>query len=111
MRNIRWVRLMVTAAALGLIMATGSAQAADALAKRTSSQAFGYCSPAPRAAGGNALSSRLAAGELCSAASPAHAPAAAGWRVAGPAEEGSMPSPVAVVAQTATWGDVGASRR
>jgi len=111
MRSTRWFKLMVTVAALGLIAATGSAQAANALTKSTSSQALGYCSPVPRPAAGNALPSRLAAGKLCSEASPAHAPTASGWRVAGPVDGGSTPSLVAFVAQTATWGDAGARWR
>ena len=101
MRSTRWFKLMVTVAALGLIAATGSAQAANALTKSTSSQALGYCSPAPRSA----------AGELCSEASPAHAPTTGGWHIAGPADGGSTPSLAAFVAQVATWGDVGAGRR
>jgi len=52
----------------------------------------------------------LAAGELCSEASPAYAPSAGGWRVAGPANGGSTLSLVAFVSQAATWGDAGASR-
>ena len=111
MRSTRWFKLMVTVAALGLIAATGSAQAANALTKSTSNQALGYCSPAPQPAAGNALPSRSAAGELCSEASPAHAPTTGGWHIAGPADERSTPSLVAFVAQVATWGDVGVGRR
>ena len=111
MRSTRWFKLMVTVAALGLIAAAGSVQAANALTKSTSSQALGYCSPAPQPAAGNALPSRSVAGELCSEANSAHAPTAGGWRVAGPAEERSTPSLVALVARTVMWGDAGASRR
>ena len=109
MRNTRWLKLVVTFIALGLITATGNAQAAGGLTKSTSSQALGYCSPAPQPATGNALPSRLAADELCSEASPASAPMAGGWRVAGPANGRSTPSLVAFVAQAATWRDAGAS--
>ena len=110
MRNTRWLKLMVTVAALGLIAATGSAQAANVPAGSTSSPALGYCSPAPRPAVGNALPSRAAAGELCSEASPAYVPAAGGWRVAGPANGGGTLSLVAFVSPAATWRDAGASR-
>ena len=109
MRNTRWLKLMVTLATLGLIAATGSAQAANAPTSSTSSSVLGYCSPAPQPAAGRALPSRLAAGELCSEARPLSASTAAGWRVAGPANGGATLSIVALVAQTATWGDAGAS--
>ena len=111
MRNTRWLKLMVTVAVLGLIAATGSAQAANVPTSSTSSSVLGYCSPAPRPAVGNALPSRLAAGELCRSASPMYVPTASGWRVAGPADGEGTLSPVAFVAQVATWGDAGAGRR
>ncbi len=111
MRNTRWFKLMVTAAALGLIAVTGSAQAANIPASSVSSQALGYCSPAPRPVAGNALPNQLAAGGLCSEANPAYVTTAGGWRVAGPANGRGTLSLVAFVAQTPTWGDVGASRR
>ena len=111
MRSTRWFKLMVTVAALGLIAATGSAQAANSPASSTSSQALGYCSPAPRPAAGNVLPSRSAAGELCSQASPVHVPTAGGWRVAGPTNGRGTLSLVAFVVQVATWGDAGAGRR
>jgi len=110
MRNTRWLKLMVTVAVLGLIAATGSAQAANVPTSSTSSSVLGYCSPAPRPAVGNALPSRLAAGELCSEAGTMYAPTAGGWRVAGPANGGGTLSLVAFVSQAATWGDAGASR-
>ena len=108
MRNVRWLKLMVTLATLGLITATGSAQAANVPASSSSSPALGYCAPAPRPAVGNALPSRLAAGELCSEASPMYAPTAGGWRVASSAGGEGTLSLVAFVAPTATWGDAGA---
>ena len=109
MRNIRWLKLVVTLAALGLVTATGSAQAADVPAGSTSSPALGYCAPAPRPAAGNTLPNRLAAGEVCSEASPAYVSTSAGWRVAGPAAGQATFSLVAFVAEAATWGDAGAS--
>jgi len=111
MRNIRWLKLVVTFAALGLITATGSAQAANVPASNASSQALGYCSPAPRPAAGNALPRRLAVDELCSQASPVYVPTAGGWRVVGPANGRGTLSLVAFVVQVATWGDAGSGRR
>jgi hypothetical protein len=108
MRNIRWLKLVVTLAALGLITATASAQAADIPVGSLSSPAPGYCSPAPQPAADHALPNRLSAGGLCSEASLAYVPTAAGWRVAGPANGGATFSLVAFVAQAATWGDAGA---
>jgi hypothetical protein len=109
MRNIRWLQLVVSLAALGLITATGSAQAADVSTGSTSSPAVGYCAPAPQPAAGNTLSSRSTAAELCSQAGPVYVSTAGGWRVAGPANGGGTLSLVAFVARPATWRDAGAT--
>jgi hypothetical protein len=118
MRNIRWLKLVVTLAALGLITATGSAQAADVPAGSTSSPVLGYCSPAPQPAAGNALPKRLSAGELCSEASPAHATTAgapvsvaAGWLAAIASREKLTANPAPFAAPELAWGDAGAGRR
>ncbi len=111
MRSTRWFKSIVTVAALGLMTATSSAQAANIPARSTSSLAPGYCSPVPRPATGNVLSNRPAAGELCSPAGLAYVPAAGGWRIAGPATTGGTLSLVAFVAQPGTWRDAGASQR
>jgi hypothetical protein len=110
MRDIRWLKSVVALTALGLIMATSSAQAANVPAGSTSSSALSYCSPAPQPAASQALPSRSAAGELCSPARPVYATTTGGWRVAGPANAGATLSLVAFVAQAATWEDAGASR-
>jgi hypothetical protein len=110
MRDIRWLKSVVALTALGLIMATSNAQAADVPAGSPSSSALSYCSPAPQPAASQALPSRSAAGELCSPAGPVYATTTGGWRVAGPATEGATLSLVAFVARAATWGDAGASR-
>jgi hypothetical protein len=110
MRDTRWLKSVVALAALGLLTATSSAQAANAPAGSMSSPALAYCSPAPQPAANQALPSRSTAAELCSQAGPIYAPTTSGWRVAGPAERGSTLSLVAFVAQAATWGDAGASR-
>ncbi len=104
MRNMRWLKLVLTLAALGLVTATGSAQAADVPVSTV-----GYCSPAPQPAVADALPSRAAAGGLCSEAGPGHVPTAGGWRVAGPADGGGALSLVAFLPQRSTWGDAGAS--
>jgi hypothetical protein len=109
MRNIRWLQLVVSLAALGLITATGSAQAADVSTGSTSSPAIGYCAPASQPAAGNTLSSRSTAAELCSQAGPVYVSTAGGWRVAGPANGGGTLSLVAFVARPATWRDAGAT--
>jgi hypothetical protein len=105
MRTVRWLKLVLTLAALGLVTATGSAQAADVPAST-----IGYCSPAPQPAVADALPSQSAVGGLCSEAGPGYVPTAGSWRVAGPADGGGTLSLVAFVPQRPTWGDAGASR-
>jgi hypothetical protein len=113
MRTVRWLKLVVTLATLGLVTATGSAQAADVPASTV-----GYCSPAPQPAVASPLSSRLAAGELCSAASPVYAPTAGApvsvataWLAAIANRGRFTANPAPFGAPELTWGDAGASRR